>query len=98
MANPDPWKLHCDRGELQRLILHIERALVAQTRLRSLLIAAGKTVGDHRRTLNDVRARIPDAQRVSRGRAPRHRRSAPTAPHGIAEPRRLASGIVQRHR
>jgi hypothetical protein len=77
MGNPDPWQLN--RWELRRLILHIERALVAQTPLKTLMSAAGKTVADHRRALRDIRGRIK--RRVSKARRgathPTHR-SLPT--------------------
>lgn len=65
MANHEPRELHHDRRELQRLALHIERTFVAQTHLRTLLIAADKTVADDRRNLRDLRARIKRARDVS---------------------------------
>jgi hypothetical protein len=43
---------------LQRLILQIERDLLAQAQLRALLTAADKTVGDNRQSLRTVKARI----------------------------------------
>ena len=50
--------LVADRIELQRLILQIERDVVAQANLRTLLAAADATVVGHRHELRTVQARI----------------------------------------
>jgi len=47
-----------DRAELKRLILQIERDLLAQSQLRTLLTAANKTVAAHREKLRSVKARV----------------------------------------
>ena len=59
-----------DRAELKRLILQIERDLLAQAQLRTLLTAADKTVAAHREKLRSVRARVKRTRRV-KGRAKR---------------------------
>ena len=51
-----------DRGELNRLILQIQRDLVAQARLKSLLTAAAKTLAGHRRELRTVERRLERAR------------------------------------
>jgi hypothetical protein len=47
-----------NRAEFKRLILQIERDLLAQARLRTLLAAADATVVGHRQELQTVKARI----------------------------------------
>lgn len=49
---------NADRAELKRLILQIERDLLAQAQLRTLLTAADKTVATHRQKLRSVKARV----------------------------------------
>ena len=53
-----------DRAELKRLLLQIERDLLAQAQLRALLTAADKTVADHREKLRSVKARVKRPRRV----------------------------------
>jgi hypothetical protein len=52
-----------DRAEFKRLLLQIERDLVAQAQLRTLLIAADTTIADHRQHLRDVKARLKRSER-----------------------------------
>ena len=52
-----------ERAEFKRLTLQIERDLLAQTHLRTLLIAADTTIADHRRRLRSVKARIKRLER-----------------------------------
>jgi hypothetical protein len=47
-----------DRTELKRLILQIERDLLVQASLRSLLAPAPATVAGHRQELRTLKARI----------------------------------------
>jgi hypothetical protein len=47
-----------DRATCRRLMLQLERDLVAQGQFRALLSAAEATVADHRRELRNLRARI----------------------------------------
>ena len=47
-----------DRADYRRLMLQLERDLVAQAQFRALLIAAESTVADHRRELRNLKARI----------------------------------------
>ena len=52
-----------DRAEFKRLILQIERDLLAQARLRTLLTSAGETVEGHKqdlRTIEGLRTRRDD--------------------------------------
>ena len=51
-----------DRAELSRLILQIERDLLSQAHLRTLLTAAGATVAGHRRELRTIEARLKRAR------------------------------------
>jgi hypothetical protein len=60
-----------DHAEVKRLVLQIERDLLAQAHLRALLTAAGATVTSHRQDLRAVEARITRARRVNGRRAPR---------------------------
>ena len=55
-----------DRAEFKRLILQIERDLLAQAQLRALLSAADNTIAGHRRKLRSVKARIKRTQRAKR--------------------------------
>jgi hypothetical protein len=54
-----------DSAEFKRLILQIERDLLAQAQLRSLLNDADTTVADHRQKLQAVKARLTRARRVN---------------------------------
>ena len=47
-----------DRAEFMRLILRLERDLVAQLHLRVLLTDADTTVADRRRELRSLKARM----------------------------------------
>jgi hypothetical protein len=47
-----------DRANLSRLILQIERDLLAQSQLRVLLAAADATIVTHRAELRNLKARI----------------------------------------
>jgi hypothetical protein len=53
-----------EHDEFDRLVLQIERDLVAQSRLRTLLTTASTTVADHRQELRSVKARIKRSKRV----------------------------------
>ena len=55
-----------DHAELKRLILQIERDLLAQSQLRTLLTAADKTVAAHREKLRSVKARVKRTRRVKK--------------------------------
>jgi hypothetical protein len=55
-----------DRAEFKRLILQIERDLLAQAQLRTLLTAADATIAGHQQKLRSVKARIKRTQRVKR--------------------------------
>ena len=55
-----------DRAELKRLLLHIERDLLAQAQLRTLLTAADQTVAAHREKLRSVKARVKRTRRVKK--------------------------------
>ena len=46
------------RGALRKLMLQLERDLVAQGQLRTLLNAADETVADRRRELRNLKARF----------------------------------------
>jgi hypothetical protein len=63
-----------DRGELQRLHLRVERAVLAQRQLRSLVIDADATLASVRRDLRNAKARL------ARG-APAARRSTSKERH-----------------
>jgi hypothetical protein len=63
MTIPDP--------EFQRLILQIERDLLAQANLRVLLTAANTTLAGHRQELQSVTARMKRVHRSSWKRPPR---------------------------
>jgi hypothetical protein len=54
-----------DSAECNRLILQIERDLLARAHLRSLLTDADTTVADHRQKLRAVKARLERARRVN---------------------------------
>jgi hypothetical protein len=47
-----------DRGAFRRLMLQLERDLVAQGQFRALLTAADATVADRRRELRNLKARV----------------------------------------
>jgi hypothetical protein len=51
-----------DRAEFSRLILQIERDVMDQARLRTLLSAADTTAAEHRQELRTVEARIKGAK------------------------------------
>ena len=53
-----------DRAEFTRLILQIERDLLSQSHLRTLLTAACDTVADHRRDLQAIEARLKRSRRM----------------------------------
>ena len=55
-----------DRTVFKRLILQIERDLLAQAQLRILLAAADTTIAGDREELRSVKARIGRTQRVRR--------------------------------
>jgi hypothetical protein len=55
-----------DRAEFKRLILQIERDLLAQSQLRRLLTAADVVIAGHRQKLRSVKARIKRTKRVKR--------------------------------
>ena len=55
-----------DRAELKRLMLQIERDLLAQAQLRALLTAADKNVADNREKLRSAKARVKRPRRVKR--------------------------------
>jgi hypothetical protein len=57
--------------EFQRLILQIERDLLAQANLRVLLTAANTTLADHRHELQSVTARMKRVHLSSWKRPPR---------------------------
>jgi hypothetical protein len=54
-----------DSAEFKRLILQIERDLLAQAQLRSLLADSDITVANHRQKLRVVKARLERARRVN---------------------------------
>ena len=53
-----------DFAELKQLMLQIERDLLAQSQLRTLLSAADATVAGHRQRLRVIKARIKRARSV----------------------------------
>lgn len=55
-----------DRAVFNRLILQIERDLLAQTHLRILLAAADTTIAGDRQELRTVKARLVRTERVGR--------------------------------
>ncbi len=55
-----------DFKEVQRLILQIERDLLKQSRLKTMLLTASETVADHRQELRTVKARMARAGRGKR--------------------------------
>lgn len=57
-----------DRAEFRRLILQVERDLVAQTHLKALCADAGTLVARHRQELRTVEARIARSRRANRRR------------------------------
>ena len=60
-----------DRAEFKRLILQIERDLMSQAHLRTLLTHADTTVADHVQELRTVDARLKRTRRVDGMRAQR---------------------------
>jgi hypothetical protein len=60
-----------NRTEFTRLILQIERDLLSQSHLRTLLAAASETVADHRRDLRTIEARLKRSRSVHGIRAHR---------------------------
>ena len=54
-----------NRTEFKRLILQIERDLLAETHLRTLLTAATTTIAGHRQELRSVEARIKRTRRLN---------------------------------
>ena len=55
-----------DRAEFKRLILQIERDLLAQAQLRILVAAADTTIAGDREELRTVKARLGRTERVRR--------------------------------
>jgi len=53
-----------DRAERTRLVLQIERDLVTEARLRTLLTAAQTTLATHRRELRTLERRFSHTRRV----------------------------------
>ena len=60
-----------DRAEVRRLLLQVERDLVAQTHLKALWNNAGTFIARHRQELRTVEARITRRRRLNRGRGQR---------------------------
>ena len=60
-----------DRAEFTRLILQIERDLLSQAQLRTLLTDAATTVAGHRRELRTIEARLKRTRPVNGTRARR---------------------------
>lgn len=60
-----------DFKEVQRLILQIERDLLKQSRLKTMLLTASESVADHRQELRTVKARMA---RTGRGKKTRIKR------------------------
>jgi hypothetical protein len=60
-----------DRTEFKRLILQIERDLVSQAHLRTLVTDADTTAADHVQELRTVDARLKRTRRVHGMRAQR---------------------------
>ena len=56
-----------DFKEVQRLILQIERDLLKQSRLKTMLLTASETVADHRQELRTVKTRMARAGRGKKG-------------------------------
>ncbi len=60
-----------DRAEFTRLILQIERDLLSQAHLRTLLTAEGATIAGRRRDLRTIEARLKRTHPVNGTRARR---------------------------
>jgi len=60
-----------DRAEFRRLLLQVERDLVAQTHLKALCTNAGTIVARHRQELRTIEARITSRRRVNGRRGQR---------------------------
>jgi hypothetical protein len=60
-----------DRAQFTRLILQIERDLLSQAHLRTLLTDASTTVAGHRRELRTIEARLKRIRPVNRKRVRR---------------------------
>jgi len=60
-----------DRAQFSRLILQIERDLLSQAHLRTLLTDAATTVAGHRRELRTIEARLKRTRPVNRTRVRR---------------------------
>ncbi len=58
-----------DFKQLQRLILQIERDLLKQSRLKTILLNADTTLAGHRQDLRKVRARITRARATKKSKA-----------------------------
>jgi hypothetical protein len=58
-----------DRADFRRLILQIERELLSQAHLRTLLTDAAATVAGHRRELRTIEARLKRTRAVNGMRA-----------------------------
>jgi hypothetical protein len=66
-----------DRAGINRLMLQVERDLVAQARLRTLLVDADLTVAIHRRELRIMKLQIRRNSRL---------RTQPALPRRISNP------------
>jgi hypothetical protein len=53
-----------DRDEIRRLILQIERGVLARAQLKVLVTAATSALTGHRRTLRALQARITNGMRA----------------------------------
>jgi hypothetical protein len=56
--HPLPFRRVTDHADLRRLHLRVERAMLAQRQLQSLVIEAGATLAELRREIRDVKARV----------------------------------------
>jgi hypothetical protein len=64
-------KKHSTVHDVKRLILLIERDLLAESRLKAQLIAAGATLRAHRQDLRRTKARVLHTGRRALGRRPK---------------------------
>jgi hypothetical protein len=64
-----------DRGELRRLHLRVERAVLAKQQLRSLVSEADETLATVRRDLRNAKARLARAAPAARRSAAKERHS-----------------------
>jgi hypothetical protein len=70
-------KKHSTVHDVQRLILLIERDLLAESRLKSQLLAAGATLRAHRQDLRRTKARVvrPPPRPRAPARRPKRRKA-----------------------